>query len=264
MSLENNGDDDAAPSPVVFAAILEAARDTGVDPNVLMAFAWRESRYRPDAKSSRSSARGLLQFTPTTWLETVRDFGRQYGAPEYAAAIHTGRSGHISISGFQTRQHILMLRGDPAFSARMAAAAMARQALESQRSMGRSATSAELYLSHVLGPEGSARFLTARARHPSESCLEIASLELLYNAGLLADDGRPMTVENTYVAVDIMLKRHPVRQVPDLGLGQQAGQRETNDRDQYGRGTPAAINWCSASTLVICQRSAVAIMMVAR
>ena len=247
----------------MFAAILEAAHDAGVDPNVLMAFAWRESRYRPDAKSSRSAARGLLQFTPTTWLETVRDFGRQYGAPEYAAAIHTGHSGHISIKGYRTRQHILMLRGDPAFSARMAAAVMARQALESRRALGRSATSAELYLSHVLGPEGSARFLSARAKHPSESSLQIASLELLYNAGLLAEDGRPMTVENTYVAVDIMLKRHPVRQLPAIELRQQPGQREAKERDQYDRGAPGAINWCRMSNLVTCQ-SAAAVMMVAR
>ncbi len=256
VSLENDGDDDKAPSPAVLAAILDAARDARVDPDILMAFAWRESRYKADAKSSRSAARGLLQFTPATWLETVRDFGRQYGAPRYAAAIHTERSGRITIRSFRIRQHILLLRGNPAFSARMAAAVMARQDLASQRSLGRSPTSVELYLLHALGQEGAARFLTARAQRPSESSLRIASLKTLYDAGLLAEDGRPMTVGNTYTAIDIMLKRHQVRRPPVAEPGDGSRIFETADRNPYGPATFEQSDWCGMSNLILCQKPA--------
>ena len=74
--------------PTVLGAIRKAARETGIDPNLLMTIAWRESRFDPQARNHHSSANGLLQFTSGTWLQIVHDFGARHGAAAYAAAIH--------------------------------------------------------------------------------------------------------------------------------------------------------------------------------
>lgn len=204
--------------PTVLEAIRDAARDTGVDPNLLMALAWRESRFDPQARNRRSSANGLLQFTSGTWLRTVHDFGAQHGAAAYAAAIHKERSGELTVHDQPMRAAILRLRGDPALSTMLAAEAMGRQRAAMQTRLGRSVTPADLYLLHVLGPSGSARFLTALAQRPSASSLDVASRKTLRNAGLLARDGRPMTVASTCAAVQSMLDAQRAHSEPFLAM----------------------------------------------
>ena len=205
VPLVNTAWDHPALSPAVLAAICTAARDAGIDPNLLMALAWRESRFDPQARNRHSSANGLLQFTSGTWLQAVHDFGAQHGVAAYAAAIQKARSGDLTVHDERTRTAILKLRGDPVLSVTLAAESMDRQRAAMHTWLGRTATSADLYLLHVLGPSGAARFLTALAQHPSVASLEVASRTTLRNAGLLARDGRPMTVGSTYAAVRVML-----------------------------------------------------------
>ena len=205
VPLANTTWDSASVPPLVLKAIQAAARDSGIDPHLLAAIAWRESRFDPMARNHRSSAKGLLQFTTATWLQAVRDFGSQHDAANYAAAISKGRSGTFVVAGRRVRTAILQLRSDPVLSAKLAAESMSRQRVAMQNRLGRSVTSADLYLLHVLGPSGAARFLAAVAQRPSASSLEVAGSNVMYNAGLLARDGRPLTVANTYTAVQAML-----------------------------------------------------------
>lgn len=205
MPLASTGRNNPALPPVVLAAIDAAARDTGIDPGLLMALAWRESRFDPRARSHRSSADGLLQFTSGAWLQAVYSFGAENGAGGYAAAIHKGRSGALTVRGGRLRSAILKLRNDPVLSVRLAAESMEQHRAAMQAQLGRSVTSADLYLLHVLGPSGSARFLAALAQRPSASSLEVASAGTLGNAGLLSRDGRAMSVASTYAAIRSML-----------------------------------------------------------
>lgn len=216
VPLVNTVWDDPALSPVVLGAMRDAARGTNVDPGLLMALAWRESRFDPRARSRQSSATGLLQFTSGTWLHTVREFGGQHGAGTYAAAIRKERSGELTVHGPRMRAAILALRSDPVLSARLAAEVLGQHRAAMQVSQERDVTPADLYLRHVLGPSGAARFLTALAQHPSASSLEVANRKTLRNAGLLARDGRPMTVASTYAAVRGMLNDLHARSEPLL------------------------------------------------
>jgi hypothetical protein len=202
--------------PPVLTAIRSAARATGIDPNLLLAIAWRESRFDSQATNRRSSANGLLQFTSGTWLQTVYEFGAQQGATPYIAAIHKEQSGAFTVHGQRLRTAILQLRNDPVLSATLAAKAMERQRATMQTRLGRSIASADLYLLHVLGPSGSARFLAAFAQRPTASSLEVASYRVLRNAGLLARDNRPMTVAGTYAAIQIMLDAQRAHSEPLL------------------------------------------------
>lgn len=214
VPLVNTVWDDPALPPAVLGAMRDAARDTSVDPGLLMALAWRESRFDPRARNRQSSATGLLQFTSGTWLQTVREFGAQHGAGAYAAAIRKERSGELTVQGPRMRTEILQLRSDPVLSARLAAETLGRQRAAMQASLGRDVTSADLYLRHVLGPSGAARFLTALAQRPSASSLDVASRKTLRNAGLVARDRRPMTVASTYAAVQVMLDALHARSEP--------------------------------------------------
>ena len=204
VPLANTTWDDPAMPPAVSDAIQTAAQEAGVDPHLLTAIAWRESRFDPDALNRQSSARGLLQFTSGTWLRAVRDYGAEHDAAAYAAAIHTTRSGDLVVPE-QVKSAILDLRSNPILSAKLAADSMKRERVVMEAQLGRPVTSADLYLMHVLGPAGALRFLEALARQPNESSLKVASLKVMRNAGLLAQDGRPLTVANTYAAAETML-----------------------------------------------------------
>ncbi len=206
VPLANTTWDNPNVPPAMMNAIQAAAQDSGVDPHLLAAIAWRESRFDPNAGNRHSSAKGLLQFTTGTWLQVVRDFGSRHDVGDYAAAISKDPSGALVVHGRGMRTAILQLRSDPVLSAKLAAESMQQQRAAMQERLGRNVTAADLYLLHVLGPNGAARFLTAMAQHPSASSLEVASLKVLRNAGLLASDGRPMSVANTYAAAGAMLE----------------------------------------------------------
>lgn len=189
----------------VMNAIQSAAQKSGIDPHLLAAVAWRESRFDPSARSQRSSAKGLLQFTEGTWLQAIRNCGERCGVGLYADAIQKSRSGELVVSDKQLRAEILQRRGDPVLSAKLAAEEMRLRQAAMQDRLGRTVRSADLYLLHVLGPSGSTRFLAALVQHPTASSLKVASSRVMYNAGLLARDHRPMTVAKTYAAVEAML-----------------------------------------------------------
>jgi Ca2+-binding RTX toxin-like protein len=74
-------------SPQVFSAVIRAAGPERSDRVLLLALAWRESRFDPTARNTASSARGLMQFTRSAWLEAVRDHGAAHGLASSASAI---------------------------------------------------------------------------------------------------------------------------------------------------------------------------------
>jgi len=118
-SLVNAAWDHPAVSKIVSAAILGAAQGTSIDPDLLTTLAWRESRFDPTVGNSRSSARGLLQFTSETWLQDLREFRVRHGNASYAVTMHRGPLGGCTVEGHATREATLRLRDDPGLSARM-------------------------------------------------------------------------------------------------------------------------------------------------
>ena len=213
VPLVNTTWDDPAVPPAILDAIQTAAHESGVDPHLLAAIAWRESRFDPDARNSQSSARGLLQFTSGTWLQAVRDYGSEHDVADYAAAIRTSRTGDLVVPD-EVKSAILQLRSNPNLSAKLAADSMKRERIAMEARLGRPVTSADLYLMHVLGPAGAMRFLDALAKQPNQSSLKVASLKVMRNAGLLAQDGHPLTVASTYAAAETMLDSQHLHSAP--------------------------------------------------
>lgn len=198
-------------SQSVANAIRTAASDTGLEPHLLAAIAWRESRFDPKARNHLSSATGLLQFTNSTWLRAVQRFGARHNAAVYAEQIKKDLAGVLRVPDRRARAAIMQLRSNPAFSAALAAEVICAERDAMAARLGRELATSDMYLLHVLGTGGSTRFLQALATHPTLSSQSVASRRILRQAGLLARDGRPMTIGNTYAALEVMLadqRRH--------------------------------------------------------
>lgn len=150
----------------VVRAIATASGETGVDFGYLLGKAQIESSLNPAANAGTSSASGLFQFTRQTWLGTVHAHGAEHGLDWAAAAITKDGQGHYKITDPSLGEAILDLRQQPEAAAAMAAELAVDNAAHLQRTLGRPADPAELYLAHFLGPEGASRFINALAANP--------------------------------------------------------------------------------------------------
>jgi hypothetical protein len=177
------------PSAQVLRSIAAASRQTGVSFDYLLNQANSESGFNPSAKAPTSSAAGLYQFTRGTWLATVQAHGAEHGLGWAADAIQRLPNGSYDVANPDARQTILGLRNDPDVAAAMAAELAADNSSYLSQKLGREATSTDLALSHFLGAEGAARFLTALEANPDASAAPlfpeaaVANHSIFYDAG---------------------------------------------------------------------------------
>jgi len=176
----------------VTGAIQLAAVQSGVDFGYLCAQAKLESGLNPEAKAATSSARGLYQFTASTWLDTVRRHGADYGLAAAAAALQHGASA-------ATRAEILDLRHNPQVAAQMAGALAADNRTHLEAGLGRPAIATDLYMAHFLGAAGALRFLRAHAADPSASGAALVPAAAHANhAVFFRSDGTPRSLAAIY------------------------------------------------------------------
>ncbi|OHD03393.1 MAG: lytic transglycosylase [Sphingopyxis sp. RIFCSPHIGHO2_01_FULL_65_24] len=168
MTTINNSAASSAASPVM-AAVQDASGRTGVDFDYLVDVARVESGFNPTAKASTSSARGLYQFTKSTWLATLDRHGADHGLGWAANAIGRDASGRLTVTDPTLRQQIFDLRDDPAASAAMAAAFTSDNRAYVESRTGRTAEPVDLYLAHFLGSGGAVKFLSAWAADPDQA-----------------------------------------------------------------------------------------------
>lgn len=156
--------DAARPVKSVALAIAHAADRTAVGFDYLMAQARIESGFDPRAQARASSARGLFQFTASTWLDILRRHGAHHGRAD-AAQLAAGDAA--------ARRQALALRDDPVLSALMAGAFARDNAASLERRIGRMPDATDLYLAHFLGPVGAATFLQALTATPDRPAAEL-------------------------------------------------------------------------------------------
>lgn len=194
------------PEHKVAAHIRDAAQATGVSFEYLLAQANQESRLNPNAKSTRSSAQGLFQFTSGTWLDMVKSHGAEHGLDKYANAIVKGADGRWTVKDKDLRKEILDLRRDPKLSALMAAeyAKDNEKVLESK--LGRQVDTHDLYLAHFLGAGGALKVLKARGTdHQPEELAQAAQA----NPDVFTDPktGEQRSMDSVYAAVEKRFRR---------------------------------------------------------
>lgn len=182
-------------------AISRAASATGVDFGYLLKQAQAESGLNPHAKARTSSARGLFQFTDSTWLATLKKHGGALGL-DWAAGLIERVGGRLTVRDPQARAAVLALREDPDAAAMMAAAHAEDNADRLEARLGRAVGSAELYLAHFLGAGGAARFLGALAADGAAAAAGVvpraaaANRRIFYHA-----DGSARSLSEVYALI---------------------------------------------------------------
>lgn len=73
----------------VQALVATAAEEHGIDPNVLNAIIWRESKFNPKARNP-SGARGLMQLMPVTGKAMAKKLGRSFRPYDPEFSIQAG------------------------------------------------------------------------------------------------------------------------------------------------------------------------------
>ena len=223
---------------VVEAAIQRASSATGVDFGYLMGAAKRESGYNPNARAKTSSATGLFQFLDQTWLSTLKQHGAKYGYARYADLIQKGPSGHYYVSGPEARATVMDLRLDPHASALMAGELAADHAAYLRGRVGREPTAGELYVAHVLGPQGSAKLIDAVRISPTASAPALFPDAAASNRGIFYRGGRAATVTEVYANLTAGPGNAPAQVAPapdaspDQGFVQYAAARRQDRLQQ--------------------------------
>ncbi len=186
----------------VTQAIQKAAQATGVDFGYLMKTAHRESgpNLSPTAKAATSSATGTFQFIESTWLQMVKEEGAGIGLGHYANAITKTDSGY-SVNNPATKAEILSLRNDPETASLMAARFTQKNAGALSDEIGRTPTSGELYMAHVLGAGGAAKLINAVQDNPNTAASAIFPREAGANAGIFYSGGSARSVAEVYAAL---------------------------------------------------------------
>lgn len=185
-------------SPEVATAIHKASARTGVDFKYLVAQAGQESSFRPDAKATTSSAKGLYQFIERTWLHMVRDKGAAHGLGHLAGQIE-GEPDAPRVADPALRRQILDLRNDPSVAALMAAEYAKSNRDQLEASLGRGVGTTDLYMAHFLGASGATKFLGALEKSPDKLGASLLPEAATANRGAFYDKaGRALTVKQIY------------------------------------------------------------------
>jgi hypothetical protein len=169
------------PQTPVQSAIARAAAATGVDFTYLLAQARLESGLDPQARARTSSARGLYQFTGSTWLNTLDRHGADLGL---------GGGAHDPA----LRTQLLALRQDPQASALMAGELANDNRTYLYNTLGRDPDNAELYLAHFLGPDAAGRFLAALASDPGQRAAALLPRAAAANHAIFFAGSAPRSV----------------------------------------------------------------------
>jgi len=185
-----------APETNVRAAIQRAADRTGVNFDLLVQTARRESALNANAHASTSSATGLFQFIDSTWLDMVRRHGAAHGLGQYAQALQSGGA------DASTRADILALRTDPELSACMAGELTRDNAQALSAQLGRAPTAGELYAAHVLGSGGAARLIQA-AQQGASNASALFPREAAANRGIFYASGQACSAQAVLDRLDL-------------------------------------------------------------
>jgi len=160
------------PPETVTLALRQAAAETGIGFDYLLATAMRESSLDSAAQAPTSSAAGLFQFIESTWLSVLKEAGPRFGLGEISEQITRGEDGRYMVADPEVRHQILGLRHDPKISALMAGELTRRNSAQLSAEIGRNPTQGELYVAHFLGAAGAARLIDATDRDPNAAAAE--------------------------------------------------------------------------------------------
>lgn len=150
--------------------IADISSKIGADPTVMQTFAAIESGLDPNAGSNSSSAKGLYQFTNSTWNEQLRSKGGKYGIKLDTPPTDIVASTILANDYLNTNKNIIS-------------------------SVKPNPNVADLYLTHFLGPGGARTFL---ATDPNESAAKVLPKAAKANRSIFYSGSEPLSVGTIY------------------------------------------------------------------
>lgn len=170
--------------------ITEAAKTTGIDPNVLKLFAASESSMGQRFDSGLSKADGPFQFIPTTWRQQMKRHGAKYGLQNADVK-------------------------DPYASGIMAATYMQDNAKHYLSKHTKNPTIVEYYLAHMLGGAGASRFLDLA---PDDYPAKTMPVQAANNAAYFFKDPKTMKQPFTTAEVKQQIAKKFMKLGKDFGI----------------------------------------------
>jgi hypothetical protein len=161
--------------------IVENSKKAGMNPNIMLTMAAKESGMRSNATNPKSSATGLYQFTDSTWREVIKNYGNKYGLTASSAN-----------------------RLNPEHSTLMAAEYL-KQNLAPIKKVKGGINATDAYLTHFLGPGGARKFLSSNPSTPSNVVLGDAAVRA--NDSIFAPNGAILSVGDAYKVIAKQLKK---------------------------------------------------------
>lgn len=214
----------------VISIIKKAAAASGIDPNILIAFAATESSLNPNAKVSEKGAKGLMQFTKSTWDETLMKYGPKHKLGQDTSIFDPYASAVLGGEYLKTNMKSLS-KVKPDLNA------------------------TDAYLTHFLGPGGAVKFLSADT---SEIAAKVRPDAAANNKNIFYDkSGTAKTVGQVYEDLTNKLKEKAKMGGVSLNItglkskGGEEGKGSTGGADASlpsGGGTPPASLGASASS----------------
>jgi len=180
--------------------IVDAASETGADPDLMMAYADKESGFDPRAKAGTSTAVGLYQFLEGTWLEMVHRYGARHGLEKEAATV-TVRRGKPTIDDPTERARILAMRENPRLASLMACEMQIAQTAGLSDRIGAKPTAAETYMAHMLGMSGASKFINAKRENPDAVAKRLFPEAAKSNKAIFHEGRRPRTMAQVHQVV---------------------------------------------------------------
>ena len=159
--------------------IHDVAMNLGLDPNMMTVFGAIESSLNPNAGASTSSAKGLFQFTKSTWREQLEKHGRKYGFDK-------------NTSPFNPRANAIM------------GGEYVKSNVDVLKKVKSNITATDIYMAHFLGPNGAKQMLSS---NPNAIAAKILPAAARANRGLFYKNGRALTVAEFYQGLNNLVNR---------------------------------------------------------
>ena len=192
------------PKPV-HEAIQKASTKTGFKADILGAMAYMESRFDNHAHAHKhiSSATGLFQFTNSSWLYSLMKHGDEIGLSSVSSNIYQTKTGRMALHRPKDEKYIMGLRKNSTISSILTAKVAQENQKMIEEIKGSQATPGDIYLTHVVGPNGMMKIHSALKTHPNISMASVLGEDVVRNNKnlFINENGHTKTVREAYAGV---------------------------------------------------------------
>jgi hypothetical protein len=202
---------------------------------------------------STQRLQGPYRFSEDVWLRALKDATGANGLNALSRRIFRTSSGRLYVPVAAERRQILKARFDRAMAGRIAHAFAERNARLMRPAIGRKVSAGDLYIAHLLGPEGAAKLIKLASENPRAIAVKHAPRLARSLPQAFHLHSAPLTLADVYARLTQPLRNYE-RNVGRISIAH--GTRDYRSgvpnlkptlsevvRTHFRTSTPAAIAW---------------------